>query len=151
MRRISVSAIAPGPVADAERLWYDLSRWPTFVDGFSAVAQPDPRWPEEGARIVWRSTPHGRGEVHERVTAYEPQGGQSVEFHDQRLTGAQRVEFQAQGEHTRVTLTMDYRIEEPNPLTPLVDLLFVRRALRDALRRTVVRFAREREAELLLS
>lgn len=151
MRRVSASAIAPGPVADAEALWYDLNRWASFVDGFAAVVSRDPQWPGEGARLVWRSTPHGRGEVHERVTAHEPLGGQSVEFHDERLTGRQRVEFQAQGEHTRVTLTMEYRIEDGGPLTPIVDLLFVRRAVRDALQRTVVRFARERQGDLALS
>jgi hypothetical protein len=50
-----------------------------------------------------------------------------------------------------VTLAMEYRIEEANALTPFADLLFVRRALRDALQRTVVRFAREREGDISLS
>ena len=151
MRRVSASLIAPGPVPEAEALWYDLGRWPTFVDGFATVVSRDPQWPQEGAKLVWRSTPHGRGEVHERVIAYEPQGGQTVEFHDERLTGTQRVEFQAHGGHTRVTLTMEYRIEESTALTPFVDLLFVRRAMTDALRRTVSRFAREREGDISLS
>ena len=151
VRRVTVSTVAPGSVSDAEALWYDLNRWAAFVDGFAAVASKDSGWPGEGARLVWRSTPHGRGEVHERVVAHEPLGGQTVEFHDARLTGSQRVEFQAHGEHTRVTLTMEYRIEDANPLTPVVDLLFVRRAVRDALQRTVVRFARERQGDLALS
>ena len=145
MGRVSASAMAPRPPADAEALWYDLSRWPAFVDGFATVLERDPEWPRAG-KLVWRSTPHGRGTVHERVT--EP--GVS-EFHDDKLTGTQRVEFAPHGEHTRVTLTMEYRIEDPNALTPFVDLLFVRRALRDALQRTVARFAREREGDIALS
>lgn len=151
MRRITATAIAPGPVADAERLWFDLDRWASFIDGFAAVAQRDPEWPGEGATLVWRSTPHGRGEVHEQVTAHTPGSSQTVEFHDNRLTGTQHVAFQPHGEHTRVTLTMEYRIEDANAMTPFVDLLFVRRALRDALQRSVTRFARERQAEITLS
>ena len=145
MGRVSASAIAPGQVRDAEALWYDLGRWPAFVDGFATVLERDPQWPDAG-RLVWRSTPHGRGIVHERVVERG-----TVEFHDDKLTGTQRTEFTPHGEHTRVTLTMEYRIEEAGPLTPIVDLLFVRRAVRDALQRTVARFAREREGDLTLS
>lgn len=145
MRCVSASALVPGPVEGAEALWYDTDRWASFVDGFAAVTELDPEWPRAG-KVVWRSTPHGRGTVHEKVTA----PGTSS-FHDDRLTGTQRVEFAPHGEHTRVTLTMEYRIENPNPLTPVVDLLFVRRAVRDALQRTVVRFARERQGDLALS
>lgn len=151
MRRVSASAIVPGSVSDAEGLWYDLDRWASFVDGFSAVLQREPQWPEAGSKLVWRSTPHGRGEVHERVTAYEAGRGQTSDFHDAKLTGSQSVDFAPHGEHTRVTLTMEYRIEEPTALTPLVDLLFVRRAVGDALRRTVARFSRERQGDIALS
>ena len=149
MARVSASAIAPGAPADAEALWFDLTRWPAFVDGFAAVAERDPEWPQEGT-LVWRSTPHGRGAVHERVTTHA-ELAHEVEFHDDRLTGRQRVEFAEQGGHTRVTLAMEYRIEEAGALTPIVDLLFVRRAMRDALQRTVARFARERESDISLS
>jgi hypothetical protein len=145
MGRVSASAVAPGPPAEAEALWFDLGRWPAFVDGFATVVSRDPEWPRAG-KLVWRSTPHGRGTVHERVL--EP--GVS-EFHDDKLSGTQRVGFEPHGEHTRVTLAMEYRIEESNALTPVVDLLFVRRAVRDALQRTVVRFAREREGDISLS
>ena len=150
MGRVTASAMAPGSPADAEALWLDLDRWATFMDGFAAVSSRDPAWPAEGSKLLWRSTPHGRGNVHERVTARSAHAYE-VEFHDDKLTGRQRVEFAEHGEHTRVTLAMEYRIEEPNALTPIVDLLFVRRALRDALQRTVVRFAREREGDLTLS
>ena len=150
MGRVSATIVVHGPVADAEALWFDLDRWPAFMDGFAAVSSRDPAWPEEGSKLLWRSTPHGRGNVHERVTARGAHDYE-VEFHDDKLTGRQRVEFAEHAEHTQVTLAMEYRIEEPNALTPMVDLLFVRRAIRDALRRTVVRFAREREGDIALS
>ena len=145
MRRVSASALAPGSVSEAEALWFDTDRWASFVDGFAAVVSKDAGWPDSGA-LVWRSTPHGRGTVHERTLERG-----AVEFHDDKLTGKQRVTFEPHGEHTRVTLVMEYRIEDPNPLTPMVDLLFVRRAMKDALQRTVVRFARERQGDLALS
>ena len=42
----------------------------------------------------------------------------------------------------------EYEIKDRTPLTPAVDLLFVRRAMTDALRRTVTRFSNERKAEI---
>lgn len=145
MRSVSASALVPGPVEEAEALWHDTDRWATFVDGFATVVERDPEWPRAG-KLVWRSTPHGRGTVHERVV----ESGTS-EFHDDKLAGTQQVRFEPHGEHTRMTLVMEYRIEQGGPLTPIVDLLFVRRAVRDALQRTVVRFSRERQADLSLS
>ena len=50
-------------------------------------------------------------------------------------------------EAVEITLSLDYRIKDRTPLTPVVDLVFVRRAMGDALRRTVTRFANERKAE----
>ena len=47
-----------------------------------------------------------------------------------------------------ITLTLEYEIKERNALTPVVDLLFIRRAMNDALRRTLTRFANERKAEI---
>jgi hypothetical protein len=47
-----------------------------------------------------------------------------------------------------VTLTLEYRVKEHNPLTPIVDRLFIRRAMTDSLRRTLRKFANERAAEI---
>jgi hypothetical protein len=150
MGRASASVIAPGRVSDAEALWYDLKRWPAFVDGFATVVERDEAWPARGGKLVWDSTPHGRGRIIERVSAYELREGQTVDFEDERTEGTQQVAFVAEGEHTRVTITMQYRLKDRNPLTPVVDFLFVRRAVNDALRRTVTRFARERQGDLAL-
>lgn len=152
MPRVAASALIPGTVAEAEALWYDQSRWPSFVDGFHHVVRHTEDWPQKGSKLLWESTPHGRGKVVERVLAYEPLAGQTVEVEEQRLTGTQRVAFRAEGDDAvRVDLELEYVLANRNPLTPLLDALFVRRALRDSLRRTVVRFARERVAEAELT
>jgi hypothetical protein len=86
--------------------------------------------------------------VREKVVRLEPRVEQLLEVEDGRLRGTQRVLFEADGaDGTRVTLELDYEIKERNPFTPLVDALFVRRSLRDSLRRTLTRFAHERRAE----
>ena len=49
-----------------------------------------------------------------------------------------------------MTLTLDYELKERNPLTWLVDALFVRREVAASLRRTLARFVRERRGDLEL-
>jgi uncharacterized membrane protein len=133
-----------GPISEAERLWYDLDRWPSFVDGFGHVTKREGEWPKDGARIVWASERDGRGLVSERVVAYEVRVAQTVEVEDPRITGTQRVSFEPAGEgRCRVVLELDYRLKQAGPFGGMVDALFVRRAFRDALRRTLSRFARE--------
>ena len=134
----------PGPIVDAETLWYDLNRWPSFVDGFAHVAKQEGDWPKEGARLVWDSVPAGRGRVAEIVSSYEVRAGQTVAVEDERITGTQSIAFSAaEGGMCRVALELDYKLKQGGPAAPLVDALFVRRAFRDALRRTLSRFARE--------
>jgi hypothetical protein len=48
-------------------LWADVRRWPTFVDGFARPKRLDEGWPAENTKLVWESTPDGRGIVTERV------------------------------------------------------------------------------------
>jgi len=147
MTRVHASTVVPGPLGEAEALWYDRGRWPNFVDGFSHVVSTEGEWPREGARLIWDSTPHGRGRVVERVTSHEPGRGQTAEVEDERLRGLQRVEFAPAHGGVQVALTLEYGIKNSTPVTPLVDALFVRRAIRDTLRRTLARYARERVAD----
>jgi hypothetical protein len=86
--------------------------------------------------------------VTERVVSYEMRLGQTLEVEDATLMGRQSVSFAPGPDSVEVTLTLDYRIKDRTPFTPLVDLLFVRRVMADALRRTVTRFANERKAEI---
>ena len=137
----------PGLASEAEALWYDARRWPSWVDGFGHVTKVEGEWPAPGARAVWDSKPGGRGRVVERVTAYESRTGQTLEVEDEKLRGTQRVAFSPGPDGVEVALELDYELKEHNPLTPITDLLFIRRALRDSLQRTLTRFARERRAE----
>jgi hypothetical protein len=151
MARVGAEIDVHAALPAVEALWYDTGRWPSFVDGFARVVKVDGGWPDEGGRLVWESTPRGRGRVVERVTGREPGRGQTVAFEDPKMHGLQRVEFEPLADGTAVALTLDYELKEPgNPLRPLVDLLFIRRALRDALRRTLVRFGRELDADAQL-
>jgi hypothetical protein len=130
---VRAAAHVPGTVDEVRALWFDLSRWPSFVDGFGSVVRADPGWPATG-EVVWDSTPHGRGRVIER---------RDGTFEDGRLTGRQTVRFEPSGDGVAVAVELDYRLKERTPLTPLLDRFFVRRAVRDALVRTVRRFAAE--------
>ena len=152
MSRVKVTAEVPGRISEAEALWYDLSRWPAFVDGFGHVKSVDESWPASGT-LKWDSTPHGRGRVVERVTRFEQRVGQTVQIEDETLRGEQTLAFTGGpgGETTRITITFEYSLKDQRPLSALTDLLFIRRAVREALQRTVDRFARERrgDAELI--
>jgi Polyketide cyclase / dehydrase and lipid transport len=146
--RVSVTTTVPGRVAEAEELWYDPHRWAAWIDGFGHVAKLDGEWPQVGARLLWDSRPGGRGRVHERVVAYEPRGGQSLEVEDEKLNGVQTVAFEPVGDEVQVSLTLEYSLKEGNRV---LDFLFVRRALRESLNRTLTRFAHERRAEVTRS
>jgi len=148
MGRAKASITVPGRAADAEALWYDPHRWQAWVDGFGHIVSLDEGWPARGAELVWQSPPGGRGRVRERVVGYEMRTGQTVEVDDPTLTGRQTVKFEPGPDAVLVTLSLEYRIKDRTPLTPVVDLLFVRRAMTDALRRTVTRFSNERKAEI---
>jgi hypothetical protein len=145
--RIGVRAVVDGPVGAAERLWYDPQRWPNFIDGFGHVVKVEGDWPGIGARVVWDSTPAGRGRVNERVVEHEPGSGQALAVEDPRMRGTQRVTFVPVEGGTEVRLALEYQLKQANLLTPLVDMLFIRRALRDALRRTLTRFGNELAAD----
>jgi polyketide cyclase/dehydrase/lipid transport protein len=145
--RVSATAVVPGRVVEAEELWYDPHRWAAWIDGFGHVAKLEGEWPQVGARLLWDSRPQGRGRVAERVTAYEPRAGQTLAVEDGKLHGIQTVTFEPAGDEVQVNLTLEYTLKDRTPLTPILDVVFIRRALRDSLRRTVRRFGHERRAE----
>jgi hypothetical protein len=148
MGRATASITVKGRAAEAEALWYDPHRWPSWIDGFGHVIKLEGDWPEVGSRLVWASPPGGRGLVQERVVAYESRTGQTLEVEDEQMTARQTVAFKPGLEETEVTLTVEYQLKERNPLTPVVDALFIRRTMTEALRRTLRRFANERAAEI---
>ena len=142
MSRVAVSTRVPGATVGAAReLWSDVRRWPTFVDGFGHVVRQEPGWPHTGS-LVWQSTPHGRGRVIEHADG---------RVEDERLVGRQQVAFEPEGDGVEVTVVFEYELRDRTPVTPVVDRLFIRRAVRDALARTLRRYAIELEAEVSAS
>jgi hypothetical protein len=138
---------------DPERafgLWTDVGRWPTFIDGFHHPERLDEEWPGEGAKLVWRSTPDGRGVVTERVVASEPGRRLVTQVLEERCSGTQTVTFSSDEEGALVDIEYEYELERGGPLRGVTDVLFIRRAQSDALVRTLRRFATEaaEEAEL---
>jgi hypothetical protein len=147
MGRVRASIAIPALASEAEALWYDTTRWPTFIDGLHHVARLEGDWPHEGARVLWDSNPGGRGRVQERVTAYATREGQTLEVEDEKIKGIQRVTFTPTERGVTVTLDLRYDVKDRNPGMPVVDLLFIRRPQRDSLMRTLRRFRTEVTAE----
>lgn len=147
MPRVRAALEMPGLASAAEALWYDPQRWPTWIDGFGHVVKLEGEWPAQGARVVWDSKPGGRGRVVERVAAYEARAGQTLAVEDEQLTGTQRVTFEPGPDGVEVALELSYELKAANVFTPLTDALFIRRALRESLKRNLTRFARELRAD----
>jgi hypothetical protein len=147
MRVVRVARRFPGSVHEAERLWYDTSRWATWIDGLSHVAKVDGPWPEIGATVTWDSHPDGRGRVVERVVAHEALGGQALEVQDKSIRGRQTIVFTPADSHVDVELSLEYEIKNRSILTPVIDLLFIRRAMVASLGSTLARFGVELAAE----
>ena len=142
-RAATVVPLAPEGVL---ALWTDLSRWPSFVEGFARELERSGEWPAEGSRVVWESGPGGRGRVTERVLRHGT-GRFETRVNEDALQGRQSLSVSEDAEGTRVELTLDYELTKYGPLRTVADMLFIRRALRDALRRTLRRFAIEAEED----
>lgn len=136
MRTVDASIAVPGPEEDVLALWFDTRRWPAFVDGLKAVVSVEGGWPESG-RADWESTPAGAGRTRETA-----RGGGVVSVEDATLRGTRYVRYDGE----RLHVTLEYELKDAKP----VPALFIRRALRDSLQRTLRRFAVERRADLEL-
>jgi hypothetical protein len=136
---VTVSALA----SEAEELWYDTTRWPTFVDGLAHVEKVEGGWPHAGGRVLWDARVDGRGRVDERVIEHEARVGQTITVEDEKLTGTQRVEFHPTDEGCRIVLTLSYTLKMDPPLKRQAIDLFARRPLKDSLKRTLKRFRHE--------
>jgi uncharacterized membrane protein len=134
----------------AYRLWIDVRRWPTFVDGFKHAERVDEGWPGEGAKLVWRSTPDGRGTVTERVIEAVDGRRLVTDVFEERLSGTQTVSFEPDEDGSVVEIELDYELAKGGPLRGVTDVLFIRRAQSDALVRTLRRFATEAAEEAAL-
>jgi hypothetical protein len=130
----------PGSVHEAERCWYDTAHWPEWVDGLVRVLEVQGDWPRAGALVRWESGPAGRGRVLERVLEHEELAGQSVAVEDDSITGRQQVTFTPVNGSVELQLSLSYEIKRRSLFTPLVDALFIRRAMATSLRKTLSRF-----------
>ena len=152
MGRVKAQLQLPGvATSDAEELWYDTRRWPTFVDGLGHVFKVDEGWPRApGAVAIWDSKPGGRGRVLERVVSFEARVGQTVEVEDEKIHGRQTIALPAERRrHHRDPRAATTPSSKTAAFLAVVDFLFVRRPMRDSLKRTLARFEREARAPAL--
>jgi polyketide cyclase/dehydrase/lipid transport protein len=131
----------------ALRLWSDADRWTSFVEGFGRVVDKSPNWPAGGARIIWESTPAGRGRVTEKVAEKEGPDRFVTQVFEERLHGIQTFRAVESEGGSRAELSLEYTLTKYGPVSAIADAIFIRRAIRDSLRRTLARFAVEAEDE----
>ena len=146
MRTAQARATLPFPPPHVLALWSDVERWPSFVEGYARRLELSPDWPDKGARVVWESTPEGRGRVTETVVANSVDRF-STQVYEEALMGTQTLRAAPSGDGSEIELTLEYELAKYGPLRGVADALFIRRALRDALRRTLFRFSIEAEDE----
>jgi hypothetical protein len=146
MRTARVARTFEASVSEAERLWYDTARWIEWVEGLERVVGTRGAWPGVGATVSWESGPAGRGHVTETVIAHEPLSGQTLEVTDDSIRGRQQIAFSPEPPGVRVELSLAYDIRRRSPLTAVIDLLFIRRAMVASLEQTLTRFGASLES-----
>jgi len=146
VRTARAGATLPLPPAHVLALWSDGERWPSFVEGYARRLELSPDWPDKGARVVWESVPDGRGRVTETVVENSADRF-ATQVYEEALMGTQMLRVAPSGEGSEIELTLEYRLAKYGPLAGVADAIFIRRALRDALRRTLFRFAIEVDEE----
>ena len=76
-----------GASCEAERLWYDTSRWASFVDGFGHLREADAALARRrGARAVGLAARRAAGGCSSGSSATAAGDGQDVEVEDERMT-----------------------------------------------------------------
>jgi hypothetical protein len=140
MRTVRVARTFAASIAEAEAHWYDTGRWTDWVDGLERVVAVEDGWPGVGATVSWQSGPAGRGSVTERVLVHEPLQGQAVEVRDDAIRGEQTIAFTPEPPGVRVELSLAYEFRRRSPVTPVIDMLFIRRAMTISLEQTLSRF-----------
>ena len=146
MRRAIARSSLPLAPSDALELWRDVERWPSFVEGYARRLELTEAWPEPGGSVVWESTPDGRGRVTETVVDSSPDRF-STQVYEAALVGTQTLRAVPTDDGSEVELSLEYELARYGPLRGLADAIFIRRALRDALRRTLYRFSVEAHDE----
>ena len=146
MRTARAQGFVPLEPGAAMALWTDTTRWPSFVEGFARVVERSGGWPGQDERVVWESIQGGRGRVTEKVVEHAHDRFATLVFED-ALLGRQGIRALPAPDGSEVELTLEYRLVKYGPLSVVADAVFIRRALRDALRRTLFRFTVEAQED----
>jgi len=143
MGKVEATTEIEAPLAEVWELYFDHTRWASWVDGFREVVTKSD-YPEKGGALRWRTTAAGRGDVEELVTAHEPRSLHRVSYVDPASTGVLEVTFEMlaattaeSGRLTRVRQEVDYRVTSGGPFRALVDFLFIRTQVRLSLERSL--------------
>jgi len=143
---LSESILVEASLAEVWDYYFNPRGWPAWVDGFGHVEASN-GYPEAGGSLRWRSIPAGRGEVSERVLEHEPRNLHRAAFRDPTSAGELRTTFAIEGQGTRVTQELDYRLRSRGPLAWLTDRLFIRSQMRGSIRRSLDRLRLEVQDE----
>jgi hypothetical protein len=142
--QVQASILVRASLAETWDHYFDSRGWTVWVDGYQAAESAE-GYPKEGGTLRWRSVEAGRGRVVERVLEHEPRRRHRINFADPQSEGELLTEMVIEGEGTRVTLTMDYRLNGRGPFTWATDRVFVRAQVRRSLERSLLRFKHEVE------
>lgn len=144
MATVSDSVLVSATLAETWDHYFEPRGWPSWVDGFAAVEARE-GYPGEGATLIWRSTPAGRGRVTERVLEHAPRRRHRIEFSDPESRGRLLTTFAVEGAGTRVAVELTYTLASGGLFAAITERLFVRGQVRQSVRRTLVRFKHEVE------
>ena len=92
-------------------------------------------------------TPAGRGRVTEKVVEGQAPDRFVTQVFEKRLHGRQSFRVVESEGGSRAELALEYQLTKYGPLGAVADAIFIRRAIRDSLRRTLLRFSVEAEEE----
>ena len=144
MATVEESVLVGASLAETWDRFFDVRGWPSWVDGFQAAVESH-GYPEVGGTLRWRSIPAGRGEVTERVVEHQHRRRHLISFEDPAMAGELDTRIEIEGEGTRVSQRLDYRLLDRGPIARLGALLFVRGQVRASMQRSLLAFRRAAE------
>jgi hypothetical protein len=144
MAQVAESVHVAASLAETWDHYFFERGWSLWVDGFHAVERAE-GYPGAGGSLRWRSTPAGRGTVTEHVLEHEPRRLHRIAFGDPSTTGELATAFEIDGDGTKVTQKLDYKLRDTGAFAWLTDRFFVRSQMRRSLSRSLERFKHEVE------
>ena len=113
MGKVAAHVKVAGLASAAEALWYDTSRWPSYVDGLEHVARVEAGWPAVGGpRAVGLVPRRPRPRDRSGCARYEARTGQTADVEDEQIRGTQRVSFTPAEDGVTVALELEYELKE---------------------------------------